>query len=176
MKDDFIFLYLYTIHFLWQLYLHRAWPMHTYSGIASPPVQQTAIKATSSTGCHCCRVKSQVSQDHGSKPFFFLLHTVFPVTHIYKTSDCFVYVCQKCHLSFLRWPIAFFIVSIQILHISKYLSLKFDMTYTAMWYISQQTPLGMEIRLFAIIFYGINSIKYEICIEKIVQRIIIFID
>lgn len=63
------------------------------SGIASPPVQQTAIKATSSTGCHCCRVKSQVSQDHGSKPFFFLLHTVFPVTHIYKTSDCFVYVC-----------------------------------------------------------------------------------
>lgn len=44
-------------------------------------VQQTAIKATSSTGCHCCRFKSQVSQDHGSKPFFFLLHTLNLIWH-----------------------------------------------------------------------------------------------
>lgn len=33
----------------------------------------------------------------------------------------------------------------------------------------------MEIRFCTIIFYDIRSIKYEICVEKIVHRIIIFI-
>lgn len=174
MKDDFIFLCLYTsfdscIYIgvdqctLTQVLHHRRFSRR----LLKRQVLQAAIVAGSKVKCHKIMVPSL---------FFPVTHSFPCSTHI-QNLRLFCICALKMSFEFLTLTIClFYSFYTDITHKHVLVSqIWYDITLQCGIFTADSFRHGNQ-AFCTIIFYDISSIKYEICIEKIVQRIIIFID